>query len=135
MKRKITGIAFIFCFAVSLYAQNHTVSGYVRDAETKETLAGCNIVEKGSGKGCFSNNYGFYSLILPKGTGTVSYSFLGYETQMVSIVLTKDTVIQVWWTLPISGLSRTIPAAKPIFSFTTSMRKSTTKPTIKHTYI
>lgn len=98
MKRKITGIGFLFCFSLSLCAQNYTLNGYVRDAATKETLAGSNVLEKESGKGCFSNTYGFYSLALPKGKRTVLYSFLGYESQTVSIDLTKDTTIQVYLT-------------------------------------
>jgi hypothetical protein len=62
------------------------VSGYVRDAETKEILTGSNIYETEKDKGCFSNTYGFYSLTLPKGKGTVRCS-LGYESQTVSLDL------------------------------------------------
>lgn len=108
MKCKITGIAFLFCLTASLYAQNYTVDGYVRDAETKETLVGCNVYEEQSKKGHFSNTYGFYSLTLPKGKGTIRYSFLGYEPQTVSIDLTKDTTIQVYLTPVSTELSEVV---------------------------
>ncbi|MDR2690755.1 MAG: TonB-dependent receptor [Dysgonamonadaceae bacterium] len=96
MNRKITGIIALFGVAVSLYAQNYTVSGYVRDAETGETLAGSNVYEAESGKGCFSNTYGFYTLTLPKGKGTVHWSFLGYESRTVNINPAKDTTIHIY---------------------------------------
>ncbi|MDR3266412.1 MAG: TonB-dependent receptor [Tannerella sp.] len=94
IKRKL--IAFLFCFPISLCAQNHTISGYIRDAETKEVLIGSNIYETESRKGCTANAYGFYSLTLPKGKGTVRYSFLGYESRLINIDLTRDTIIQVY---------------------------------------
>jgi outer membrane receptor for ferrienterochelin and colicin len=108
MKWKLTGFAFFFCFMVPLYAQNYAVSGYVRDAETGETLIGCSVYEKESNKGCFSNAYGFYTLTLPKGKGIVSYSFLGYESQAVSIDLAKDTTIQVYLTPVSTELSEVV---------------------------
>lgn len=92
---KTTVIALLICFSLSLCAQNRTISGYVRDAETKETLAGSNVYEEQSKKGCFSNAYGFYSLTLPGGKAIVRYSFLGYESQTLNIDLTKDTTVQV----------------------------------------
>jgi outer membrane receptor for ferrienterochelin and colicin len=91
-----------------LCAQNYTISGYVRDAVTKETLAGSNIYEATSGKGCFSNTCGFYSLTLPKGNEIVCYSFLGYESQTISINPAKDTVIQVYLTPVSTELSEVV---------------------------
>jgi outer membrane receptor for ferrienterochelin and colicin len=108
MKWEITCVAFLFCLSASLYAQNYTISGYVRDAATKETLAGCNVYEEQSKKGHFSNTYGFYNLTLPKGKGTIRYSFLGYEPQAVSIDLTKDTTIQVYLTPVSTELSEVV---------------------------
>jgi outer membrane receptor for ferrienterochelin and colicin len=89
-------IIVLYCFSASLNAQNYTVSGYIRDAETKETLIGSAVYDTGSEKGCFSNTYGFYSLLLPKGTATVRYTLLGYETATVEIDLHKDTIIQIY---------------------------------------
>ncbi|MDR2466376.1 MAG: TonB-dependent receptor [Prevotellaceae bacterium] len=101
MRNMKTGIfisAVFFCCAVSLSAQNFVVSGYVRDAETKETLVGANVYETVSGKGCSANAYGFYSLTLKKnGTKkTIHYSLLGYETASVRIDFEKDTAIQIY---------------------------------------
>lgn len=108
MNGKIAGMLVLFSVTVSLYAQNYTLSGYVRDAVTKETLAGSNVYEVSSKKGCFSNAYGFYSLTLSKGKGIVRYSFLGYESQTISIDLAKDTVIQVYLTPVSTELSEVV---------------------------
>ncbi|MDR1169476.1 MAG: carboxypeptidase-like regulatory domain-containing protein, partial [Prevotellaceae bacterium] len=97
MRIKITVyIAVLHCFVASLSAQNHTVSGYIRDADTKEVLIGGNVYEAVSERGCFSNQYGFYSLILPKGKGIIRCSFLGYEDTTVEVNPVKDTVIQIY---------------------------------------
>jgi outer membrane receptor for ferrienterochelin and colicin len=97
MSKKITVYTIIlYCSVVSLYAQNYTISGYIRDAETKEVLIGGSIYEMKSEKGCFSNQYGFYSLIFPKGKRIIRCSFLGYEDATITVDILKDTVIQVY---------------------------------------
>ena len=41
-------------------------------------------------QGVVSNTYGFYSLTLPKGNHEISFSYIGYETQIYNISLNKD---------------------------------------------
>ncbi|MDR2287134.1 MAG: TonB-dependent receptor plug domain-containing protein, partial [Prevotellaceae bacterium] len=93
---KIVGFILLFCISVSLSAQNYIVSGYIRDAETKEVLVGSGIYEIESKKGCTANDYGFYSLTLPRGNGIIRYSSLGYTNWEINIDLIKDTVIQIY---------------------------------------
>ena len=46
-----------------------TISGYIQDENTGETLIGANVFLKSDqNTGAFSNHYGFYSLSLPPGT-------------------------------------------------------------------
>lgn len=57
-----------------------TVSGYVFDNNTFEPLIGANIVESLSKRGTISNEYGFYSLTVPKSdSATIIVSFIGYK--------------------------------------------------------
>ena len=49
-------------------SEKSTLSGYVRDAATGETLPGAAVVIKGTTTGAVANTYGFYSLTLPKGS-------------------------------------------------------------------
>jgi outer membrane receptor for ferrienterochelin and colicin len=90
------GFILLFCISVSMSAQNYTVSGYIRDTETKEVLAGSGVYETENKKGCTANDYGFYSLILPRGKRIIRYSSLGYASREINMDLIKDTVIQVY---------------------------------------
>ncbi len=72
-----------------------TISGYLTDATSSETLIGANILESRSHKGTTTNPYGFYSITLPEGEADFSFSYLGYATQQRSLRLTRDTVINV----------------------------------------
>lgn len=60
-------------------AQNFTVSGYVTDSESGESLIGATIIDQNSGKGTVSNTFGFYSLTLPKGQLNLKISFVAYQ--------------------------------------------------------
>ena len=71
-------------------AQKHTISGYVMDAASKETLIGATIFDKNSGKGCATNNYGFYTLTLDQGTVDVQVSYVGYTQQNKTIDLKEN---------------------------------------------
>jgi TonB-dependent starch-binding outer membrane protein SusC len=62
-----------------------TVKGKVTDGETDEPLIGVSVVSKGTTTGGITNENGEYSLDLPNGEGTLIFSYIGYETQEVSI--------------------------------------------------
>jgi hypothetical protein len=71
-------------------AQRYTISGYVKDASSGETLIGATVFVKDINKGTGSNEYGFYSLTLEKGTYIIQGSFLGFLTQVDTIVLDQN---------------------------------------------
>ena len=75
-----------------LFAQNNfTLSGYVKDQASGETLIGTNIYNKANtGQGTSSNIYGFYSLTLPEGKYTFVFSYLGYTDKEVEVDLSED---------------------------------------------
>ena len=58
-----------------------TISGYVRDGATGESLPGVAVVHPASGQGTTTNTYGFYSLTLAPSTDSVKLlvSARGYE--------------------------------------------------------
>jgi hypothetical protein len=56
-----------------------TISGFIRDAKTGETLTGAVIYPKENPTiGITSNSYGYFSLTLPFGKYTIIVQFLGY---------------------------------------------------------
>ncbi|MBF69685.1 MAG: hypothetical protein CL837_01900, partial [Crocinitomicaceae bacterium] len=71
-----------FLLPIFSFSQNNiTVSGYVDEAESGEKLIGATIYDLKSGKGTITNDYGFYSLTLPKDSVKIRVSYIGYVTQ------------------------------------------------------
>lgn len=68
-----------------------TISGYITDEVSGETLIGANIYNTESKDGTITNEYGFYSLTLPEGAVSLRYSYIGCESQEISITLQKNT--------------------------------------------
>ncbi|SEG26673.1 TonB-dependent receptor [Parabacteroides chinchillae] len=75
--------------------QLFTISGFVRDSASYESLLNATIIEKISGKGSVSNNYGFYSITLPPGEVLLSTSYVGYKPREIHFILTKDTLVDL----------------------------------------
>ena len=79
----------------SLAEDKFTLSGYVKDASSGESLPGATVGLLELKKGVNANNYGFYSISVPKGDYQVKVSYLGYETQLISINLDKNTQLNI----------------------------------------
>jgi len=77
----------IFAAMSMLRAQNSTLSGFISDAETGEDLISANIFIQELGTGAASNEYGFYSLTIPKGKYKVRFSYTGYKTRTIELDL------------------------------------------------
>jgi hypothetical protein len=73
----------------------HTVSGYVYDRSSRETLIGASVFDRISEKGAASNNYGFYSIALPEGEVDLRASYVGYGAETRRFNLVKDTTINL----------------------------------------
>lgn len=76
-------------------SRKFTVSGYVTDGLSSETLIGANILESRRSTGTATNPFGFYTLTLPEGEAELSFSYLGYETIYSSFELNKDTLLNI----------------------------------------
>lgn len=80
-------------YSVSLNAQEKfTLSGIISEEKSNETLIGVNIIFPETGTGTTTNEYGFYSITLPKGTYSVVISYLGYTTKTETIELSNDII-------------------------------------------
>jgi hypothetical protein len=73
----------------------HTLSGFVTDAESGETLVGANLYVPSLQHGTSTNQHGFYSLSLPSDSVQLVVSFLGYERKVVPLHLTSDRRLDV----------------------------------------
>ncbi len=73
-----------------------TVSGFVRDKRSAESLIGASVYEAHSRVGTASNNFGFFSLTLPPGDITIRSSYIGYTShQHILNGLERDTVLAI----------------------------------------
>lgn len=88
---------FLLAIAVTLTAKSQfvTISGYITEKGSGETIINASIFDSNSKKGAVSNNFGFYSLTLPKGDFDIQYSYVGYETQNKRFSAQRDTVINL----------------------------------------
>ncbi len=83
-------LAFL-CISSSLFAQQKfTISGTITDSSSNETLIGVNVVFPELQTGTMTNEYGFYSITLDKGTYKIQVSYLGFQTITETIVLDKN---------------------------------------------
>ena len=87
---------FLTCFIILLITnigfsqEKFTLSGTISDKKNNETLIGVNVVIKGTKIFTITNEYGFYSLTLPKGDYELSISYVSYETIDEKISLTEN---------------------------------------------
>jgi hypothetical protein len=72
-----------------------TISGYVKDAKTGEVLIGANVYDKHSYKGTTTNAYGFFSLTLPEGGYSITFSLIGYIAENLPVNLKKDEQLNI----------------------------------------
>ncbi len=72
-----------------------TISGYVSDTSSFETLIGAHIIDYRYRQGSYTNPYGFYSITLPEGKTDIGFSYLGYHTKTFHFELNNDTVLNV----------------------------------------
>lgn len=83
-------LAGLMALSQLISAQNATLSGYIKDAETGEALIGVNIWSPELKVGTSTNAYGFYSLTLPKGEHVLRLTYLGYANQNYELKLEKN---------------------------------------------
>lgn len=85
-------ILLLLLFSTSLYAQEKvTISGVITDQNSSESLIGVSLYFKEINSGTVTNEYGFYSITVPKGTYTITIGYLGYVSQKINLQLTENT--------------------------------------------
>jgi|TARA_R100000935_G_scaffold48251_1_gene72613 hypothetical protein len=93
---KITCLPFYFLilFSISLFSQERfTLSGTITEIASNETLIGVTVAVPSLSTGVVTNEYGFYSITLPKGIYELQISSLGYQDIIQTIDLSFDQKI------------------------------------------
>jgi len=88
---KFTSILFLFFFSLLQAQETYTINGVIKDESSNETLYGVNILVTDLNSGVVSNEYGFYSLKLPKGSHNLIISYIGYQEQSITIEIDRNS--------------------------------------------
>ncbi|MFN3529767.1 MAG: TonB-dependent receptor [Bacteroidia bacterium] len=97
MKPKNLLFAILLLAVGNVFGQNKkvTLSGYIKEAGSGETLIGANVYLPDLKTGTTTNAYGFYSLTIPAGEYVFRFSYVGYQAQEIKINLLKNQVFDV----------------------------------------
>ena len=101
ISKKIVALFLFFITAIPSFSQDtksgeltkqkFTISGTITDANSNETLIGVNISIPELKTGVTTNEYGFYSITLPKGNYTLQITYLGFQNVEEKIQLFQNT--------------------------------------------
>jgi hypothetical protein len=104
---------FIVAFVTKAEAQNITLSGYIKDNDTKESLIGANVYSVDTKKGTSTNEYGFYSLTLPKkDTLNLVISYIGYVMQVKKIAVNGNLRLDLFLEVNSAQLKEVVISAE-----------------------
>ena len=110
--KKLFQLVLLLC-TTTAWAQTYTVSGRVKDAANGETLLGATVVVENGG-GAITNEYGFYSISLEKGTYKITYNYLGYESVTRTVELSENKTINIELATQASEIGTAVISAKAL---------------------
>ncbi|MCX6270194.1 MAG: TonB-dependent receptor [Bacteroidetes bacterium] len=89
-------IILIFSHLAGFSQKNVRVYGTISELSGKELLIGANVFIPALKTGAVSNNYGFYSVSVPKGDSVlVLFSYVGFQREVKMLYLKSDTLLDV----------------------------------------
>lgn len=90
---KLLGLMMFLVFIGEMLAASGKIEGVIDD-NTGELLYGANVILLGTALGSSSDFDGYYVIKnIPEGTYTLKVSYVGYKSQSMEVVITKDTVM------------------------------------------
>ncbi len=94
MKFSVFFLALMSLFS-ALGQGKSTLSGYITDSKSGESVVGARISISSIKQGTVTNPYGFYSLTVDKGLYEVEFSSVGQKTEKRTIDLSQDVILNV----------------------------------------
>jgi hypothetical protein len=88
-------LGLLFITNIAIAQEKFTVSGHIKDAANGEGLIGATVQVQGQAIGAATNEYGFYSLTLPKGNYSLVYTYIGFVAQTKEVVLQSNQKIEI----------------------------------------
>jgi hypothetical protein len=91
-----------------------TIAGYVKDAKTGEPLAGASVNIEKTKLGVPTDQYGFYSLTLPKGRYIMDIQNIGMKDTKRQIILNNDGKLNIEMQQTIIALKKVVISAQKL---------------------
>ncbi|MDP3002733.1 MAG: TonB-dependent receptor [Bacteroidales bacterium] len=88
------------------------ISGYITNRDTKEPVAGVTVFIQKLSTGTISNEYGFYTLTLPRGIHLLQFSFIGMREKKFNLNLNGTGEMNVEMNSMLIPLKETIVSAQ-----------------------
>ena len=87
---------FLLLYCTPVFAQTFTLSGYITDASTGETLIGANVQITGTYQGAATDGNGLFRITGVKpGKHVLKISYMGYTTKEIAVnVETKSLFLK-----------------------------------------
>ena len=94
MKKQLLTLLLICTVSIS-FSQSFTISGTIKDAESGEPIIGAKVFDTKSKKGTVSNEYGFYSITLPKDSVYLRVSYIGFSAMEYQMDGVKNVALNI----------------------------------------
>lgn len=95
MKNNLWLLLFLLTTLTGIAQEKYTIRGTITEATSNETLIGVSIVVPSLQTGVITNEYGFYSLTLPKGAYDITISYIGFKEVKRTIDLNKNILLDI----------------------------------------
>ncbi len=88
------------------------LSGYMRNKDTNEPIAGATVFIQKNALGTISNEFGYYTLTLPRGVHLVQYTFIGMREKTVNLNLYGSGELNIYMNSMLIPLKETVVSAQ-----------------------
>ncbi|WP_235021676.1 TonB-dependent receptor [Chitinophaga eiseniae] len=85
----------IFLLRESSQTQYYTISGFIKEENSKEVIIGASVYDPVTRRGAISNPYGFFSVQVPDSCTSLVFSHVGYEMLIQRLPLPDDRQLEI----------------------------------------
>ncbi|WP_343746760.1 TonB-dependent receptor [Chitinophaga sp.] len=86
----------IFLLREASQTQYYTISGFIREENSKEVIIGASVYDPVTRRGAASNAYGFFSVQVPDSCTSIVFSHVGYETYILPLPLSEARQMEIY---------------------------------------
>jgi hypothetical protein len=88
------------------------ISGYITNRDTKEPVAGVTVFNQKLATGTVSNEFGYYTLTLPRGSHMLQFSFIGMREKVINMNLFSSGELNIEMNSVLIPLRETVVTAE-----------------------